>query len=136
MKQLSFKDEGTTFFLHFHGDYQGNKAVDDALIEGVKKIVQEQAAIFGEGYPFEEYHFIYRLLPIRYRHAVEHTNSASFTLPSTVVENTRSIVGGVFGITAHEFFHAWNVKRIRPAALGLMTTVSRSTPVCTGLPRA
>jgi predicted metalloprotease with PDZ domain len=117
MKQLSFKDKGTTFYMHFHGDYEGDQAVDDALVDGTRKIVQELGAIFGEDYPFEEYHFIYRLLPIRYRHAVEHTNSASFTLPSTVTANTRSIVGGVFGITAHEFFHACNVKRIRPAAL-------------------
>lgn len=117
MKQLSFTDQGTTFYLHFHGDYQGGSDVDKALIDGVKKICQEQSAIFGEGYPFDSYHFIYRLLPFRYRHAVEHMNSASFTLPAGVTASPQALIGGVFGITAHELFHAWNVKRIRPAGL-------------------
>ncbi|MFK7969203.1 MAG: M61 family metallopeptidase, partial [Bacteroidia bacterium] len=117
MKQLSFKDQGTTFYLHFHGNYQGDAAVDKAMIDGIKKICQEASAIFEDGYPFEEFHLIYRLLPFRYRHAVEHSRSVSFTLPDNVTAKTSSLVGGVFGLTAHEVFHAWNVKRIRPAAL-------------------
>ena len=47
MKQLSFEDQGTTFYLHFHGDYKGNEEVDQALLDGVKKICQELGAIFG-----------------------------------------------------------------------------------------
>ena len=116
IKQLSFKDKGTTFYLHFHGDYQGDRAVDNTLIENVTKICQEQARIFDGNYPFETYHFIYRLLPYDMRHAVEHSNSASFALPARVTSSERAL-SGLYGITAHEFWHAWNVKRIRPAAL-------------------
>lgn len=116
IKQLQFEDQGTTFYLHFHGEYGGDKATDAAILDMVKRIVQEQGAIFG-GYPFKAYHFIYRLLPYNLRHAVEHSRSASFALPATVAQSPRQALAGLGGITAHEFWHVWNVKRIRPAAL-------------------
>lgn len=116
IKQLRFEDQGTTFYLHFHGAYGGDKATDAAIVDMVKRIVQEQGAIFG-GYPFDEYHFIYRLLPYNLRHAVEHSRSASFALPATVTQSPQRALSGLAGITAHEFWHVWNVKRIRPAAL-------------------
>jgi len=116
IKQLRFEDQGTTFYLHFHGEYGGDEATDAAILDMVQRIVQEQGAIFG-GYPFEAYHFIYRLLPYNLRHAVEHSHSASFALPATVTQSPQQALSGLGGITAHEFWHVWNVKRIRPAAL-------------------
>ncbi|MEL6134410.1 MAG: hypothetical protein AAFR59_13695, partial [Bacteroidota bacterium] len=116
MKTKDFQVDGTTFYLHFQGNYLGDLDTDDAIIAAVTKIVKEQGAVFG-GFPFTEYHFIYRLLPYDMRHAVEHKTSASFALPERVTQSENTIVGGMGGITAHEFWHAWNVKRIRPAAL-------------------
>ncbi len=116
MKHLSFQTEGVQFYLHFQGDYQGDAATDSAAIATVAQISQEQAAIFG-GFPFEEYHFIYRLLPFEMRHAVEHSRSSSYALPAQVSASADQIISGIGGITSHEFWHAWNVKRIRPAAL-------------------
>ncbi|MEO1451413.1 MAG: hypothetical protein AAFV07_17915, partial [Bacteroidota bacterium] len=114
--QLSFQDQGVTFKLYFQGDYKGNKKTDAAILEAVQKICAEQRAIFG-AYPFEDYHLIYRLLPNRFRHAVEHSNSVSFAVPADVTSTPQKIVGGLASLTAHEVFHAWNVKRIRPARL-------------------
>lgn len=116
MKILKFQAKGTTFFLYFQGEYKGTVAVDSALVQQIRKIVLQQAAVFG-CFPFKTYHFIYRLLDYDMRHAVEHSNSASFVLPARVTETEKGIVGGVCGITSHEFWHAWNVKRIRPDAL-------------------
>lgn len=116
MKTLDFSDENCAFKLHFQGEFSGGSETEKVILEDVKKIVQEQAVLFG-GYPFEEYHFIYRLLPYRMRHAVEHSNSASFALPSSVAQSPEAAKSGLMGITSHEFWHAWNVKRIRPAAL-------------------
>ncbi|MEL6695854.1 MAG: PDZ domain-containing protein [Bacteroidota bacterium] len=116
MKTMDFEVDGTTFYLHFQGNYLGDLYTDDAIVDAVTKIVKEQGAVFG-GFPFTEYHFIYRLLPFDMRHAVEHKNSASFALPERVTQSENTIIGGVGSITAHEFWHAWNVKRIRPAAL-------------------
>jgi predicted metalloprotease with PDZ domain len=117
MVQLSFEEGGTMFHLHFQGASYGGAKVFEAAVEPVRAIVREQGAIFGAGFPFESYHFIYRLLPYRMRHAVEHTNSASFALPAEITETPERLVNNLKGITAHEFWHAWNVKRIRPAPL-------------------
>jgi predicted metalloprotease with PDZ domain len=116
IKTLEFEDQGTRFFLHFQGPYQGDEEVDQVVVENVKKICQEQVSIFGGKYPFDQFHFVYRLLPFRYRHAVEHARSASFALPAGVTASPQAL-NGLYGITAHEFWHAWNVKRIRPLAL-------------------
>ncbi|MEM9985329.1 MAG: PDZ domain-containing protein, partial [Bacteroidota bacterium] len=116
IKQLHFEEDGTDFHLHFQGEYGGDEKLDEYIIDMVRAIVKEQGAIFG-GFPFSSYHFIYRLLPFNMRHAVEHSNSASFALPATVTQSKRQALSGLAGITAHEFMHAWNVKRIRPAAL-------------------
>ena len=115
MKQLSFTDQGTTIWLHFQGNYRGDESVDKTLIDNVRKICRTQAAIFG-GYPFEDYHFIYRLVPFELRHAVEHSHSSCFVLPDRISSSPHAIAS-LYGITAHEFWHVWNVKRIRPAAL-------------------
>src|ERR671935_261926 len=40
-------------------------------------------------------------------------NSSRSVQPCTTTETRRRVLGGV----AHEFFHCWNVERIRPASL-------------------
>ncbi|MEM7658733.1 MAG: PDZ domain-containing protein [Bacteroidota bacterium] len=116
LHQLQFAIDGVDFYVHFQGDYQGNAKTDEAFLEALDKMCREQAAIFG-GFPFESYHFLYRLMPYRLRHAVEHTNSASFALPAANTATPKGIVNSFAAITSHELWHAWNVKRIRPAAL-------------------
>lgn len=116
MEQFSFQVNETTFFVHFQGDYQGTKETEKQVIAALSDMCKEQAAIFG-GFPFEEFHFIYRLLPYRMRHAVEHSKSASFALPSNITQTPEKTVSGILSISSHEFWHVWNVKRIRPAAL-------------------
>jgi predicted metalloprotease with PDZ domain len=116
MKKMQFEIDGVQFYLHFQGDYQGDKATDEAALATVEKICREQASVFG-GFPFEDYHFIYRLLPYQMRHAVEHSRSSSYALPARITGSPAKIISGIGGITAHEFWHVWNVKRIRPAAL-------------------
>ena len=116
MEQFSFQLDQTTFYVHFQGDYQGDASTQEPVIQALSMMCREQAAIFGE-FPFDEYHFIYRLLPSRMRHAVEHSRSASFALPSNITKTPEKTVSGIIGISSHEFWHVWNVKRIRPAAL-------------------
>lgn len=103
------------YYLHFQGEFRGGEETQQSILENVEKIIREQEAIFGE-VPMEEYHFLYLLLPYNMRHAVEHKYSACFTLPDATCNSAES-ASGMYGITSHEFFHLWNVKRIRPAAL-------------------
>jgi predicted metalloprotease with PDZ domain len=116
LTSFRFDHAGLTVHLHFY-QYAAPKGAEVTLIENVRKITREQHALFGS-WPFEakEYHHLYLLLPFNLRHAVEHTTSAMYTLPQSVATSATSF-GGLYGITSHEFWHIWNVKTIRPAAL-------------------
>ena len=75
---------------------------------------RSQLAYFGS-FPTDEYHFLY-LFPDRdVRHGVEHEDSTVIALGPA--ERVRSEEGymEILGIASHELYHAWNVKRIRPA---------------------
>ncbi|MEZ4382312.1 MAG: PDZ domain-containing protein [Nannocystaceae bacterium] len=89
------------------------------LIADTKKIVEAAFAVFGgapEAVDFKDYTFIVHLRPGN-RGGLEHLNSTvvgadpyDFNDPE---KYTRFL-----SLLAHEFFHLWNVKRIRPAVLG------------------
>jgi predicted metalloprotease with PDZ domain len=81
----------------------------------VQDIVEAAEAMFGK-LPYKEYLFLIKVQP-RATNSVEHLNSTRIT----VGENdfvTQSSYREFLKTVAHEFFHLWNVKRIRPAVLG------------------
>ena len=80
-----------------------------------RRIVAEQAAVFGElpEFDFGAYTFIADYLPWVRGDGMEHRNSTILTSTASLESN----MIGLLGTVAHEFFHAWNVERIRPAAL-------------------
>jgi predicted metalloprotease with PDZ domain len=104
-------------------DYKINLAVhhngiDADLVEFARKakaIVAEQIKVYGElpDFDYGEYTFIACYLPHVNGDGMEHRNS-------TILTNKKSLDEGDFsqiGTLSHEFFHAWNVERIRPKAL-------------------
>ncbi|GIV44263.1 MAG: peptidase M61 [Bacteroidia bacterium] len=115
LKTISFKVDNVDIYCHFQGKYSANQEDEKALVENITKIIREQKAIFGE-LPLKYYHFIYLLLPFNIRHAVEHEYCSMFALPEYIA-NQGDKFEGLLSITSHEFWHLWNVKRIRPAAL-------------------
>ncbi|MBL0016581.1 MAG: M61 family metallopeptidase [Bacteroidetes bacterium] len=115
LKTLQRRIGDTEFYFHFQGEFAGGKETEDAFLGNIQKVIAEEKAIFGE-FPMTEYHFIYQLLPYNMGHAVEHKNSSCFAMPNTVAQSAAAI-GRLNSISAHEFFHLWNVKRIRPAAM-------------------
>ncbi|MGH9371569.1 MAG: M61 family peptidase, partial [Vicinamibacterales bacterium] len=95
--------------------HEATDADVDAYVAGTEKIVLEQGAIFREFPEFDggTYTFLGDYLPWGGGDGMEHRNS-------TVVAEGASIRGnaaGVLGTVSHEFFHAWNVERIRPRSL-------------------
>jgi predicted metalloprotease with PDZ domain len=91
----------------------GTDAEVDAYAEQVKAIVLEQEAIFGElpKFDFGTYTFLASYNPWVSGDGMEHRNS-------TILTGGRSLAaGGNIGTVSHEFFHAWNVERIRPKSL-------------------
>ena len=97
---------------------QGEANYDEKkIIEDIRKIVVEQCNIMMD-IPFKRYLFIYHLLPYRFGHGVEHKNSTSIVVGPADFDNEK-FYDRFLGVTAHEFFHVWNVERIRPEAIYL-----------------
>ncbi len=87
---------------------QASDAEFDTYFAGVQKLVREEQAVFGEMPDYEPgyYTFLADALPWDGRDGMEHRNSTVMT-------------GGKLnlGTVAHEYFHNWNVERIRPEGL-------------------
>lgn len=128
MKQMQFEVPGVTFYVHFFGDYQGNRKTDQSILADLEKICREQMAVF-DGFPEPEFHFIYFLMPYDFRHAVEHMKSTIVFRPASQTQSGQA-ARAMFGTTSHELWHVWNVKRIRPAA---MLPYDYNNPPYTGL---
>ncbi|MHC4824176.1 MAG: M61 family metallopeptidase [Planctomycetota bacterium] len=84
-------------------------------VERVKAISDAAYDLFGD-YPFERYVYLYQFSRIGGYSGLEHLNSTTIDVSARMVAN--GDIGPLESVTAHEFFHLWNVKRIRPAALG------------------
>src|SRR5262245_24171815 len=80
----------------------------------IQDIVEAAMMIFGK-LPYKEYFFLFKVQP-QAANSVEHLNSTRITVGENdfvAAANYRNFLATV----AHEFFHLWNVKRIRPAVL-------------------
>ena len=107
---------GKTQTLRLVMHHLGTDAELDAYATGLEKIVREEQAVFGELPDFEPgyYTFLADYLPWDNGDGMEHRNSAVMTSGRATLAKDRV---RMLGNAAHEFFHCWNVKRIRPATL-------------------
>jgi len=87
------------------------------LARDTKKIVETEIAFWGGKPPYEHYTFICHVYPGA-RGGLEHRNSTALGIDSFRFHPRKEYEDQVLGLIAHEFFHTWNVKRIRPAVLG------------------
>jgi predicted metalloprotease with PDZ domain len=101
----------------------------DRLAADLKRIVEANASFFGDALPYPHYTFIIHLTPSG-RGGLEHLNStvllcqrhdfcagpAGTSLDADGQPDDRYLE--FLRLAAHEHFHAWNVKRIRPERLG------------------
>ncbi len=114
-RKRSFKVVAQTINFVLHDDAASDEELD-RYFEKVKKIVLEQEKVFGElpSFDYGEYTFLACYMPNATGDGMEHRNS-------TMIPSTRSLsLGGIeqnIGTVAHEFFHCWNVERIRPQDL-------------------
>ncbi len=96
--------------------HESDEAAIDEYAAATERIVREAAAVFGEYPEFETgtYTFLGDYLPWGGGDGMEHRNSTVVAAPVSLRGRN---VRGVLGTVAHEFFHAWNVERIRPRSL-------------------
>ncbi len=91
------------------GNFQGRTALAD-----IEKIIKVEAELFG-GLPYENYLFILHLTSDGYG-GLEHKNSCSL-IYQRFGFRAKDKYNQFMQLIAHEFFHLWNVRRIRPQAL-------------------
>jgi predicted metalloprotease with PDZ domain len=82
----------------------------------VKLIVKEAQGVFGELPKFDngKYQFLIDVLATNGGDGMEHRNSTIITNRGDNLEKSGE---RILGTVAHEFFHAWNVERIRPKTI-------------------
>ncbi len=109
-KEITFtvRDKPHRFIVTGEGNYDLKAIARDSA-----KIVEECVKIFGD-LPFKDYLFI---LNLRGRGGLEHLNSTALQWGRFNFKPRARYID-FLSLVAHEYFHVWNVKRIRPDALG------------------
>ncbi|MDI3316638.1 MAG: PDZ domain-containing protein [Bacillota bacterium] len=108
----TFEVEGVPHRLVLDG--HGNEE-PERLVADLRAVVAEAARLMG-GLPYKEYTFLVHLLERR-GGGLEHRNSTAIQVGRFQFREPKEYAR-VLTLFAHEFFHLWNVKRIRPLALG------------------
>ncbi len=88
--------------------------VPEQVIADIQKIITAESAIFG-GLPYDRYTFILHLTANSYG-GLEHKDACSLIYPRFRFREKDHYYEFI-QLVAHEFFHLWNVKRIRPQPL-------------------
>ncbi|TLP72908.1 M61 family metallopeptidase [Maribacter sp. ACAM166] len=112
VREFSIDEQTVKLALHD----PGTEDEADAYFEKVKKVVLAEKDVFGTlpKFDFGNYTFLACYIPNASGDGMEHRNS-------TILTNTRTLanggMNGNIGTVSHEFFHSWNVERIRPKTL-------------------
>jgi predicted metalloprotease with PDZ domain len=91
------------------GDFDARRVVPD-----LAKVVDAEAAIFG-GLPYTDRYLFILHLNDKGRGGLEHRRSCALIVPRFSFAQKTAYEDFLL-LVAHEFFHLWNVKRLRPAA--------------------
>lgn len=81
------------------------------LTSGIQKLVEQASLVFGR-LPYKEYSFILQDGAVG---ALEHNNCVTLGAPSSQLSGDMT---STISEIAHEYFHTWNLMRIRPAEYG------------------
>jgi len=114
--RLAFRVGRTAFEVALYGR---TNADSRRLVSILRQVVQATAAIFSGssgGFPFARYVFIIHALPVG-SGGLEHHASVTMDITGLSFEDEKGYVRFA-DLAAHEFFHAWNVKRLHDPVLG------------------
>jgi predicted metalloprotease with PDZ domain len=111
----SFEVDGKKYHVvvHSFGPEGGKRA---ALVRDIEKIVRAEVAMWGPP-EFSEYTFLIHFAADDHSgDGMEHLTSTQIIEPGALGE--QGVYEDTLGTVSHEFFHVWNVKRLRPFELG------------------
>jgi predicted metalloprotease with PDZ domain len=110
-RTVAFQAAGVPHALTVWG--HGNEDLP-SLANDLGRIAEQTAKLFG-GLPYDRYLFL-TLLTDRGRGGLEHRNCSTLLYPRSAFKPEKARQD-FLTLAAHELFHAWNVKRLRPLAL-------------------
>lgn len=111
----TFTVEGKTYHVVIHA-FGKDGAKRPALVRDIEKIVRAETAMWGPP-EFDSYTFLVHFANDgRSGDGMEHLTSTQIIMPGELADATQ--YQEALGTAAHEFFHVWNVKRLRPIELG------------------
>lgn len=111
LRTWTVSSEGRTYTMRLAVHHTGTEAQVDRYAEMAKRVVAEEEAVFGEfpRYDAGTYTFIADYVPWGAGDGMEHRNSTFISSTSSLADNML----GLLGTLAHEYFHSWNMERIR-----------------------
>lgn len=107
--------DGDTQTIELAMMHEGTREEFDDYLAWTKNIVLAQQKVFGElpEFDYGRYTFLCAYNPWIGGDGMEHRNSTICSAPVGLADYASRLIGTV----SHEFFHCWNVERIRPASL-------------------
>lgn len=110
-----FKVDGKQYYVVVHSlGSEGGKR--PALVKDIEKIVKAETAMWGPP-EFESYTFLIHFAADNHSSdGMEHLTSTQVIMPGALGDP--GMYEETLDAIAHEFFHVWNVKRLRPIELG------------------
>lgn len=110
LQEATFEVKGATYRIVWNGP---EPMESDRLIDGLRRIAEVEVDFWGSA-PYSHYTFIYNVTSDSYLNGLEHKTSTAIQGPINLDRNGK----GFFALSAHELFHVWNIKRLRPVGLG------------------
>lgn len=99
---------------HRFAIWGANEIDERRLVADTRRIIDVCSTLFG-GLPYDRYLFIVHVVP-EGRGGLEHRSSTALQIPEAALTDPH--YESFLALIAHEFFHVWLAKRIRPAPLG------------------
>jgi predicted metalloprotease with PDZ domain len=110
IKSDFYEVNGIKFYVHFNGECQPDfKKIKNDFEAFTKKQIE-----FWNDFPYNEYHFLFQVLPVKFYHGVEHKKNTVIAIGPGYAINSDATYEDILGVSCHELFHTWNIKTIRP----------------------
>jgi len=110
----SFVVDGRRYRTMVHHNGPTSRAARERFVRDVEKIVRYENSVFGAP-PLAQYTFLFNI-GFGGGDGMEHLYSTQIVNSGSWADSLEILPG--IQTAAHEYFHVWNVKRVRPVALG------------------
>lgn len=110
LQRIDWQVDGVEHSIVLEG--LGGVRPPNSLADDLAAIVRKAADVFGGALPYRHYTFL-ALFSDQAHGGLEHRESSSLLMSRTALTSEKGY-RDFLGLAAHELFHAWNVKRMRP----------------------